>query len=59
MGSGATFVVVPLLFYCALMALFCHRVARSSTPRVGWLMAGALIGLPLCLFFGALIAAAP
>ncbi|CAM5573933.1 hypothetical protein GCM10010266_58970 [Streptomyces griseomycini] len=58
MGSGATFVVVPLLFYCAVMALFCRRVARSSTPRMGWVMAGGLIGLPLCLFSGVLIAAA-
>jgi hypothetical protein len=53
MGSGASFVIVPFMFYVALMLPFCVKVAQASSARVGWMMAAVLIFSPLALLVAA------
>lgn len=53
MGSGASIIIVPFMFYVALMLPFCVKVAQASSARVGWMMAAVLIFSPLALLVAA------
>jgi hypothetical protein len=56
MGSGANVIIaVPLFFYLALMTLFCVKVGDKTSWKVGWLMAGATVFMPLALYVAFLI----
>ncbi|WP_327350925.1 hypothetical protein [Streptomyces sp. NBC_01304] len=57
MGAGILLLFPVLLLYCAVMAPFCGLVGARSTRRVGWLMAAGLMGLPLGVFGGWMVAA--
>ncbi|MGA5565159.1 hypothetical protein ACPCUV_28885 [Streptomyces platensis] len=55
MGSGFDFLVILfLVVYLGPAAWFCRKVARNSSPGVGWLMAAGLLGIPVALIFAAL-----
>ncbi|WP_329336539.1 hypothetical protein OG866_20010 [Streptomyces sp. NBC_00663] len=52
---GAGILLVPMTVYLILMSLFCVKVGDSSSWKVGWLMAAALVLAPLGVFVAFLI----
>lgn len=49
---------VPLFLYLAIMAPFCILIGKRTTEKTGWLFAAGLMGIPLALYLGFMIAAA-
>ena len=49
---GAGFLIVPLWIHLMIAVPFCALVGSRSSSRAGWLMAVALVFLPLSLVIG-------
>ncbi|MFI6464469.1 hypothetical protein [Streptomyces sp. NPDC050528] len=50
MGSGITFIFVPLFFYVPLAVLLCVKIAMKNSWKMGLLFAVALVFLPVGFF---------
>jgi hypothetical protein len=50
MGSGITFIFVPLFFYVILALLLCVKIAMKNSWKMGLLFAVPLIFLPVGFF---------
>ncbi|MFE2421204.1 hypothetical protein [Streptomyces hokutonensis] len=46
MGSGITFIFIPLFFYVTLVALLCVKIVEKNSWKMGLLFATVLIFLP-------------
>ncbi|MFY4721042.1 MULTISPECIES: hypothetical protein [Streptomyces] len=46
MGSGFTFIFIPLFFYITLAVLLCVKIANNNSWKMGLLFATCLIFLP-------------
>jgi hypothetical protein len=49
MGSGLTFVAIPLFLYLTPVVLLCVKVADKTSWKMGWLIAVGLIFAPAAL----------
>ncbi|MFI6093205.1 hypothetical protein [Streptomyces sp. NPDC051218] len=58
MGAGLLILSIPLFFYVVLASLFCVMIASKTSPKMGWLVAAGLVGMPLALLLGWITAAA-
>ncbi|MEV6024146.1 hypothetical protein [Streptomyces sp. NPDC052036] len=46
MGSGFSFIFIPLFLYVTLVVLLCVKIADNTSWKMGLLFATALIFLP-------------
>ncbi|MEV6052336.1 hypothetical protein [Streptomyces sp. NPDC052107] len=46
MGSGLSFIFIPLFLYVTLVVILCVKVADKTSWKMGWLFATALIFFP-------------
>ncbi|WP_369392383.1 hypothetical protein AB5J72_35955 [Streptomyces sp. CG1] len=46
MGSGFSFIFIPLFFYVTLAVLLCVKIAEKNSWKMGLVFATALIFLP-------------
>jgi uncharacterized membrane protein YgaE (UPF0421/DUF939 family) len=53
---GAGILIVPLAVYAVLVTVLCVKVGDKTSWKVGWLMAAAVVFLPVGLFIAAAVA---
>ncbi|WP_330338041.1 hypothetical protein [Streptomyces sp. NBC_00557] len=46
MGSGLSFIFIPLFLYVSLVVILCVKIADNTSWKMGWLFAAALIFFP-------------
>ena len=52
---GAGILIVPLTVYLVLVTVLCVKVGDKSSWKVGWLMAAAVVFLPIAVVAAAVI----